>query len=146
MAENKLVFDPTKFESITTGEITTINYDDADAYAKNTDIPLSTLKAVAEYNSAYILAATDTAAELARKTMVKDNSINKVIVSLPFTTSKRGGIDVGIDRVKTYRNPTPGGEPIVKSAISVAVEVPYNRVPKSHIKELEASLTALLVK
>lgn len=146
MPNSKLVFDPAKFESITTGEITTINYADADAYTKNTDIPVATLKAVADYDSAYILAVTDTATELARKTMVKDNAINKVIVSLPFSTSKRGGIDVSVDRVKTYRNPTPGGEPIVKSAISVAVETPYNRVPKSHIRELESSLTALLIK
>lgn len=146
MLDKSVQFDPSKFETVITGNIANITYADDDAYIKGTDIPLAQLKAVAEYDSAYAKAFTDTVAEVAKTTMVDDSSISRIIATAPYSVSKRGSIDVKVDREKTFRNPLPGGTDITKTAISVVTTIPQHTVPKSHVRSLEAMLTELLVK
>ncbi len=138
------MFDKSKFESTTVDGVLTLKYSDEEAFKNGTEIPFKTLKEVSEYQHEYIEKATELAANEAKDAMEKDDKINKVIVNYPYSTSKRGAIDVAVDRSKTFKSMT-GGEDIVKSTVRVAVQDPITKVSKSRVKELESDLTKALL-
>lgn len=53
-----------------------------------------------------------------------NKDVKKVIVDTPYTVSKRGGITVSVDRVKTYPNPQDKTNPYVRTGVSVVAEDP----------------------
>ena len=139
------IFDKTKFESATVDGVVTLSYKDDKAFGTGTELTHKQLKEAADYAHTYIEKATEVAAEVAKETMEKDDKINKVIVDYPYSVSKRGELTVAIDRSKTYTIPN-SDETVTKSAIKVAVKDPITKISKPRIKDLEAELTAALVR
>ena len=140
-----MIFDKSKFEETKVDDVVTLNYKDEDAFKNGTDIKFSVLKEVESYRNKYIEDATVLASEESKRLMAKDKSINKVVVQYPFSTSKRGFVDVSVDRSKTYHIDKEK-DPVIKSKVTVAVKDQLAKVSKSKIKDLETELTAALLK
>lgn len=137
-------FDKSKFDKTEVNGIMTYTYKDENAYTSSGDITLKTLKQVDDHRSAYLEDATKIASEIAEHDMDKNKKINKVIFEFPFSTSKRGNVNITVDRSKTFAS-VNGGDPVTKSKITVAVTDPYNKVSKSRLKDIEARLTKKLL-
>lgn len=138
------MFDSSKFESNKIGSVLTLKYTDKDAFKNGTDIPFKTLKEVANYQSSYLKEATELAASEAKKQLEKDKSLEKVTFEFPYTVSANGGININVDRSKTFPG-INGGDPVTKSKITVVTKDPVNKVSKARIRELEADLTKTLL-
>lgn len=146
-----LKFDKSNLKSTKVGNVVTLQYTDENVFKNGTDISFKTLKEVDDYKSQYIEQATEFAAKHAKDLMLKDKNTEKVIFEIPFSTSKRGELNVSVDRSKTY----PGMydsktnkqlPPTTKSKITVTVKEPTLKVNKNNVKALEAELTSALVK
>jgi hypothetical protein len=140
------IFDKSKFTRTEVEGVVTLKYDDEKAFIAGTEIDEATLKKVGDYVSSYTEAAASVAGELAKEEMLKHKTTERVLVHYPYTTSKRGAVDVTVDRSKTYPAMTEGADPVTKSAMRVIVTDPYAKVGKTFIKSIEADLTAALLK
>jgi hypothetical protein len=140
-----VTLDVTKFDRTEIDGIVTLKYTDEEAFVSTTDVDEATLKKVFNHISDYTEACTTAAANAAKTEMENNPSVNRVIAEFPYTTSKRGGASVTVDRSHTY--PGIGDAPdVTKSTIRVAITDPYAKVGKTFIKGLEAELTAALLK
>lgn len=140
------MFDKNKFESTTVDGVVTLKYDDEKAFMSGDDtVTGADLKRVAEYTAKYIEEGTNVASAEAKAIMEKDDKVNKVIVNYPFSTSKRGALDVAVDRSKTFRGMN-GSEDVTKSTVRVTAADPVMKMSKTKIKDLEKDLTAALLK
>ena len=139
------MFDNSKFKSTTVDGVTSLSYDDEKSFSAGDDkVSAKELKAASDYTAKYVEEATKLAASEAQTIMEKDDKTNKVIVNYPFSTSKRGNLNVAIDRSKTY--PGMQGRPdTVKSTVRVTATDPVMRMSKTKIKDLEKDLTAALL-
>lgn len=140
-----MLFDKSKFEKSEVNDIVNLSYGDEDAFKNGTDIPFKVLKEADTYRAQYLEEATELAAKEAKSIMEKNSKINKVVVSFPYSTSKRGSYDVTVDRSKTYGGMN-GADPVTKSKITGVVTDPINKVSKSRVREIEAELTKVLIK
>ena len=140
------MFDKNKFESTTVDGIVTLKYDDEKAFMSGDDtVTGADLKRVAQYTAKYIEEGTNIAYAEAKAIMEKDDKVNKVIVNYPFSTSKRGALDVAVDRSKTFRGRN-GSDDVTKSTVRVTAADPVMKMSKTKIKDLEKELTAALLK
>lgn len=139
------MFDKSKFESTEVNGVVNLTYNDENVFKNGTDIPFKTMKEIDDYRAQYLDNATHLAAQQAEEIMKKNGKINKVTVSFPYTTSKRGTVDISVDRSKTFQGMN-GSDPVTKSKVTVVVTDPVNKVSKSRIKELETDLTKVLLK
>lgn len=144
-----MIFDKSKFEQTEVDGVVNLSYTDEDAYKHGskefTTLSFTDLKNADNYRNKYIEEATELAAQEGKRIMEKNKKVDKVIVTVPFSTSKRGSIDISVDRSKTFQG-MKGGDPVTKSKITTVVHDPISKVSKSKIKELESELTAVLVK
>lgn len=139
------MFDKSKFEKTEVGGTVNLTYKDEDAFKNGTEIPFKTMKEVEAYKAEYLEKATEIAVAESKAIMEKNSKINKVIVNFPYTTSKRGSVDISVDRSKTYPGMN-GSDPVTKSKVTALVTDPINKVSKSRIKEFETELTKVLLK
>lgn len=139
------MFDKAKFKREKVGNQVTFKYEDDSVYTSKSEIDVDTLKKVEDYRNRYAKAATTIAAELAKDTMQKEKDVDKVVLEAPFTTSAKGGIEVTVDRSKTFPG-VNGKEPVTKSKITTIITDPYCKVSKKYVKDLEADLTKVLLK
>lgn len=138
------IFDKSKMTRTEVDGVVSFKYDDEKAYVNGTDIDEATLKKVADYNIKYTEAAAQLTANIADEDMSKHKKVERVMVNFPYSMSKRGAIDVTVDRSKTYPA-IGGGEPVTKSAMRVIVTDPFVKPSKNWIKELEKDLTKSLL-
>lgn len=142
-----LKFDKSKLASSKVGNIVTLNYTDADVFESGTEISAKNIKEVEDYRKEYIDKAAEFASKYAKDLMVKDKGVDKVVFNMPFSTSKKGTLDISINRSKTFKNiKDKSGPDIVKSKIIIAVKDPFSKGTEKTIKALEAELTSALVK
>jgi len=146
MSQEKLP--PIKFESEFKVEkvegVATAIYADKDAFYKGTELSKDTIKAVFDHSNNYVESATSEAKDLAQDIMENDKAINSVIVSLPYSPSKKGIITVKANREHTY--PGMNGLPdVTKSTLKVMVKDPYQKSTGDKIKEMEAEMTKALL-
>lgn len=140
-----MLFEKSKFESTEVNDIVNLTYSDEDAFKNGTDIPMKVMKEVDAYRAKYLEEATELASAEAKAIMQKNSKINKVVVSFPYTTSKRGKYDITVDRSKTYPG-VNGSDPVTKSKITGVVTDPINKISKPFVRGLEAELTKVLIK
>lgn len=139
----KDTFKSTKVDGV--DGVVTLTYDDKKAFIKGDDtVTGADLKKVAEYTSKYIEEATNNASREAKSIMEDDSKIKKVIIKYPFSTSKRGGLDVTVDRSKTFKG-MQGRDDVTKSTVRVTATDPVMKMPKTKIRDLEESLTSALL-
>lgn len=140
------MFDKSKFKKETVGNQVTFTYEEKDTFVKNAGVDHKVLKQVEDYKQNYLKELTTVSSELAKDVMVKDKKIESVVVEAPWSTSERGGVEIVVDRSKTFTGGPKGNGNVTKSKISINVSDPYSKVSKKYIKDLEADLTKLLIK
>ena len=134
------MFDKSNFKSTKVDGVLSVVYDDKDAYKNGTDIPLKTLKEVAEYNSKYTYEATSAAVDYAKDQMKKDKDITKVNVQYPFATHAKSGVTVVIDREKTFHNPQNGEDITSVKVKDVSVNISKPKI-SGMVTELAKALS-----
>ena len=139
------MFNKKEFEQNEVNGVLSMTCTNEDVFKNGTDIPFKTIKEVDAYRAKYLEEATEFATKEAKSIMESNNKINKVIVTVPFSSSKRGTVDISVDRSKTFQGMN-GSDPVTKSKVTVVVTDPINKVSKSRIKELETELTKVLIK
>ena len=138
------MFDPAKIESTKVEGVVTLKYTDEDAFKAGTEISFKTLKEVEEYQHTYVDKATEFITEEAKKVMEEDSKVSRVVATLPYSTSKRGAVDIIVDRSKTYPG-INGTAPVTKSKITVKVTAPQLKLSGSKIRGMEDELTKTLL-
>ena len=138
------MFDKSKLESSKVDGVLTLKYTDEDAYKNATDISFKTLKEVEDFQHSFVDKVTDFITEEAKKAMENDGKISKVVATIPYSTSKRGSVDITVDRSKTYPG-INGNAPVTKSKITVKVTAPQLKVSGSKIRGMEEELTKTLL-
>jgi len=137
-------FGISSFEKSNVEGTVTLTCKDENVFKDQSGIDWDLMKKYDKYKDDYLTKAAEFSANQAKEIMLEDKKVNKVIVQLPFTTSKRGSVDVAVDREKTY--PGMNGAPAVtKSAVKLVVVDPYMKVSKPYIKGLEAELTKAIL-
>lgn len=129
-----------------TGDVARVKLGDEKSFTSNTDIPAATLKQVHDYKHAYTTAAVDHSCQAAEQILDANKDVKKVIVETPYTVSKRGGITVNVDRVKTFPNPQDKANPYVRTGVSVVAEDPSSAAASSVVNTWKQNLTAKYVK
>lgn len=127
-----------------------VNYTDRNAFVENATaagITQDEIKKVDHFKEGYLKAAAKAGAEKSESIMKEDESINKVIVNFPYSTSAKGNVDIVGNRsvTNTYDIPGVGKGESTKSTIRVNVTDPALKVSKGYIKSLEAAMTASLL-
>lgn len=138
------MFEKSKFQEEQLNNELVLTYEDKNAFTAGTDIPTKTLKAVEDYRNDYIEKAIETAAQIGKEKLKKNNKIERVLFKLPYTTSARGFIDIGVDRSKTFHG-VNGKPSVTKSKLTVVVKDPVNKASKKRIRDFEEDLTKSLL-
>jgi hypothetical protein len=132
------------FETTKTGDVVTLKCTEEDAYYKGTELSKKVIKEVFDHTHAYLTSKAEEAAVEATKVMEDDSDINKVIVTYPYSPSKRGELNIVANRSQTFRSPTDGSE-VIKSTLKVVVKDPFNKVSKTTIRGLTGKMTESLL-
>jgi len=133
-----------KFTKSVDNGVATLTYDDEKAFTENAPMPVSDMKKVFDYAHSYVEKTTNVVAEHAKDLMQNDQSIDKVIATLPYGLSKRSNVTVTANRSRT--TPARGDIPeVTKSTLRVAIKDATIPISKTKIRKLEAELTATLL-
>jgi len=136
-----------KFGNFTTtvnDKVATLVLEDKEAFFNNTDIPKEDLVKVFDYMEEYNVEATKAAAAAAGDVLVANKEVEVVNVEMPYTTSKRGRVNVSVEREHLFTNPKNREETYTAPYISSSVKIPQAKQARAKTKELEKTLVDLL--
>jgi len=125
--------------------VATVTVGGENAYFDKSPIDKKVLKEVADYNEDYLKTVVETVKDQAKEIMLEDSNIEKVVGTAGYSVSKRGAINVNINKSHTY--PGLNGKPdVTKSVIKVDVKDPTKKVGTTLRKQWEQELTDALLK
>jgi len=109
------------------------------------DLTKKQIKEVFDHSQSYLNKCAEVTAEVATSIMGKDKAIDNVLFNLPYGVSKRGCVDVKTRRTVTF--PGIGTNPdVTRSDLRMVVKDPLTKVGKTKLKDLQANMTAELLK
>ncbi|EPU3828888.1 hypothetical protein ACVWU4_000868 [Campylobacter coli] len=131
-------FEVTKVEGVAKA-----SYRDENAYKDNVGVEFSVIKQVEEGNQAYIEQCVEVAVDKAIEEFKADKDLQTFNASFPFSTSKRGEVNVLTNRCKEYTNLKDGSK-ILTATVQTAVKAPFMKPKTSLLKEKKDELNKTL--